>query len=191
MTTLIGLLRGFEPEVLDLARRIVLHDPAAVARRRGDPALFARVPPHKRLGAAGPDRCLPIGNLTSQFFANVYLDALDQHVKRTLGARHDVRYVDDFVLLHTDAGVLRAWEDRIRTFLAERLRLEAHPVPEIRPVSEGVDFVGYVVRPGYLLPRGRVVQHLEQRLCEQERALGLRLSRSNATSSEPKEQGHA
>ena len=163
------------PEILDLARRIVLHDPAAIARRRGDLVFFARVPPHKRLGASGPDRGLPIGNLTSQFFANVYLDALDQHVKRTLGVTHYVRYVDDFVLLHTDAGVLRAWEARIRSFLAERLRLEAHPVREIQPVSGGIDFVGYIVRPGYLLPRGRVVQHLEQRLLEQERALVPRI----------------
>ncbi|WP_437995998.1 DUF1566 domain-containing protein [Sorangium sp. So ce185] len=129
-----------------LARTIVF--PAAVAKRRGPLSLFARIPPHERLGGVAADRGLPIGNLTSQSFANVYLDALDQFVKRRLGVEHDVRYVDDVVLLHTEAAVLRAWEGRIRTFLGLRLSLEAHPVREVRPVAEGVDFVGYIVRPG-------------------------------------------
>jgi hypothetical protein len=172
--TLLALLdraRGHVPDAaLALAKRIVEHDAAAVARRRGDLALFARVPQHKRLGASGPDRGLPIGNLTSQFFANVYLDALDQFVKRTLGARYYVRYVDDFVLLHHQHDVLTAWEARIRGFLAERLRLELH-APKLAAVSEGVDFVGFVVRPGYVLPRRRVVRALEQKLTESGAAL--------------------
>lgn len=169
--TLLGLLRRrFTPAELaaatgpwPLTRTVVLHDPVTTARRCGRPREFSRVPPHKRLGAAGPDRGLPIGNLTSQFFANVYLDALDQFVKRTLGARHYVRYVDDFVLLSEREAQLREWEGRIRRFLAERLRLEAHP-PKLAPVSRGVDFLGYVVRPGYVLPRRRVVKDARARV---------------------------
>lgn len=69
----------------ELCQRIVLHDATDKARRLGPAELFARVPPHKRLGALGPEHGLPIGNLTSQFFANVYLSPLDHFIQRTLG----------------------------------------------------------------------------------------------------------
>lgn len=176
--TLLALLRrGIErarargsvpqvPEGLDLDRlleTVVLHDASAHARRYGDPAEFARVPRHKRLGASGPRHGLPIGNLTSQFFANVYLDPLDQFVKRTLGARHYVRYVDDFVLVHDRPEVLIGWRDRIVQFLHDRFGLELHQRP-LRPVSAGVDFVGYVTRPGYRLVRRRVLRGFEAKL---------------------------
>ena len=80
-----------------LIRQVALHDPS---RRRDapPPSLFARVPRHKSLLHAPDGKGLPIGNLTSQFFANVYLNELDQHVKHCLKARHYGRYVDDMVL---------------------------------------------------------------------------------------------
>jgi len=159
---------GFGPSAL--ASRLVQHDPTLRARRIGSRASFAAVPPHKRLGASGPDVGIPIGSLTSQFFANIYLSPLDHFVTRTLGVGGYVRYVDDFVLLHEDPSRLGACEDLIRRFLAERLRLEVRALP-IAPVSQGVDFVGYVVRPGYALPRRRVVMALRERLAEANIAL--------------------
>ncbi len=152
---------GFGPR--ELCRRIVEHDPCAGARWISAPALFDRVPPHKRLGALGPGRGLPIGNLTSQLFGNVYLSPLDHFVQRALGIRGYVRYVDDFVLLHPDPVILEQTRDRIVIFLRERLGLEVRS-KAVTPVSEGIDFVGYVVRPRYLLPRRRVVQAFEARL---------------------------
>ncbi|MCP4300601.1 MAG: RNA-directed DNA polymerase, partial [Gammaproteobacteria bacterium] len=71
-------------------------------------------------------RGLPIGNLTSQFLANVYLDSLDHFVKEILRCRRYLRYVDDFALFHDDAGQLQEWQDRIRAFLTGR-RLILHP----------------------------------------------------------------
>ena len=71
-------------------------------------------------------RGLPIGNLTSQFFANVYLDPLDHFCQERLGCRGYVRYVDDFALFHDDAVVLAEWRDAIAAFLARR-RLSLHP----------------------------------------------------------------
>lgn len=147
----------------ELCQRIVLHDPTRGGRRTGDRRLFARVPPQKRFGALGPDCGLPIGNLTSQFFANVYLTPLDHFVQRRLGFRGYVRYVDDFVLLHTDTAWLESARERIVQFLRERLRLEVKARP-VLPVSRGVDFLGYVVRPRYLLPRRRVVDALRGKL---------------------------
>ena len=152
---------GFGP--WELCRRIVLHDASHGARRIGPARMFGLVPPRKHLGALGPDRGIPIGNLTSQFFANVYLSPLDYFIQRSLGVRGYVRYVDDFVLLDVDRERLEACEARIREFLRARLKLEVRARP-IAPVSEGVDFVGYIVRPAYLLPRRRVVEALDEKL---------------------------
>ncbi|MBH2006910.1 MAG: group II intron reverse transcriptase domain-containing protein [Myxococcaceae bacterium] len=162
--------------IRSLVRTIVNHDPVPLAQRVGPRERFERVPQHKRLGASGPDRGLPIGNLTSQFFGNVYLNALDQFVKCTLGVRHYVRYVDDWVILDLSAQKLRSLEESIRKFLAERLHLVAHEDALVRPVSEGVDFVGYIVRPNYVLSRRRVLQQADRRLAELEEPLrGSRL----------------
>lgn len=159
----------FRKKIIDLTKMVINHDMANSARRIGNPALFKLVPQHKRLGRAGYG--LPIGNLTSQFFGNVYLNALDQFVKRTLGVRHYLRYVDDVVLLHTDQSQLLIWEKQIRKFLAERLLLQLHENFRVLPVSSGIDFLGYVVRPNYILPRDRVINHAHQRITELESGL--------------------
>ncbi|MDP6709218.1 MAG: RNA-directed DNA polymerase, partial [Alphaproteobacteria bacterium] len=95
-------------------------------------------------------RGLPIGNLTSQLFANVYLDPLDHFVKEVLRAKGYLRYVDDFALFHDDAGVLEEWRRRLDAFLTGR-RLKLHPVKTmIRPTAEPTSFLGFE-----LLPDGR------------------------------------
>lgn len=91
-------------------------------------------------------RGLPIGNLTSQFFANVYLDELDQFVKQQLRVRGYVRYVDDFILFGEDRATLRAQGRAIREKLTA-LRLRIHPDKyRLLPTRLGVEFVGFVVR---------------------------------------------
>jgi RNA-directed DNA polymerase len=148
-----------------LTRQLLTGNPGLGAQRLGAPSRFDRVPIHKRLANAAPECGLPIGNLSSQFFANVHLDPLDQFVKHTLKCRWYVRYVDDFVLLASDANQLMEWRVAVRDFLKDRLRLALRlPEPEPAPVSAGVDFVGYVVRPGYLLSRRRVVQAADRAL---------------------------
>ena len=141
-------------------RAMLAADPTQGVRRRGAPKLFAQVPPHKRLGALGPGVGLPIGNLTSQFFANVYLNELDQFVKHRLKARWYVRFVDDFVLLHPDPAQLLAWREQIAEFLAQRLSLQLKTLAEPHPLQQGTDFLGYVIRPFYRLARRRVVQRM-------------------------------
>jgi retron-type reverse transcriptase len=89
-------------------------------------------------------RGLPIGNLTSQFFANIYLDALDQWVKHDLRVRGYVRYVDDFILFADDRAQLRRWAAAVRARLTA-LRLQMHPDKcRLLPTRLGVDFVGFV-----------------------------------------------
>ena len=151
-------------EIQDILRRIIFHDCTENYYFRGDKRMLENIPPHKSLFKVNKDKGLPIGNLTSQFFANVYLDVLDQFVKHTLRCRFYIRYVDDFLLISSSVDELQEWKTRIEIFLKERLFLELKPGSEIRRLSEGADFLGYIVRPGYLLVRRRVVNNLKYRL---------------------------
>ena len=117
------------------------------------------MPAHKRLENAAPGCGIPIGNLSSQFFANVYLDALDQFVKHTLKVKRYLRYVDDFVLVHHDRAQLLEWQQRITEFLLDRLRLTLKDDIRLRPLTDGIDFLGYVIRPTHTTVRRRVVAH--------------------------------
>ena len=93
-------------------------------------------------------RGLPIGNLTSQFFANVYLNGLDHFCKEVLRAKGYVRYVDDFALFHDDPGKLDEWRRRIATYLEGR-RLVLHPLKtRIVATTEPAAFLGFVLLPG-------------------------------------------
>ncbi len=87
---------------------------------------------------------MPLGNFTSQFFANVYLNELDYFVKHELRAKFYIRYVDDFVILHCSKRQLEDWKSRINDFLIEKLRIELHPdKSRIISLSKGIDFVGF------------------------------------------------
>jgi retron-type reverse transcriptase len=87
---------------------------------------------------------MPLGNLTSQFFANVYLDRLDKFVKHKLRAKYYIRYVDDFVILHESKEKLGAWRTQINEFLGQELKLELHKdKSQVLPLSRGVDFAGF------------------------------------------------
>jgi len=102
--------------------------------------------PGDDLFAAHRPRGLPIGNLTSQFWANVYLNPFDHFVRRELGCKAYLRYVDDFVLFADDKERLWAWKRAMVSRLA-RLRLTIHPGAHPRPVAEGLPFLGFVVYP--------------------------------------------
>lgn len=160
------------PAVLDLVRTLVFHDPTQHCRLRDNSmADFMKLPEHKTLFKAQPWCGLPIGNLTSQFFANVYLDALDQYCKHQLKTRYYVRYCDDFVILSKDREQLREWQLKIEAFIWDQLRLCLNDKQKLRPVADGIDFLGYIVRPDYLLPRKRVVVALNERLIHSQRIM--------------------
>ena len=102
-------------------------------------------------------RGIPIGNQTSQFFANVYLDPLDHFVKERLGIKGYVRYVDDFLVFADAKSHLADLREQIREFLV-RLRLRLHPKKSVVfPVKDGIRFLGYRVFPTHrLLPKENV-----------------------------------
>ncbi|MDP2903831.1 MAG: RNA-directed DNA polymerase [Methylovulum sp.] len=158
--------RGQLPSAHVLALRSLCHKLLAhkVTELMRDPLAAAQLPPHKRLVNAPAGCGLPIGNLTSQFFANVYLNALDQFVKHTLKCRHYVRYVDDFILLADDPEQLRVWQVQISAFLQTTLRLRLKDDVRLQPCCQGIDFLGYRVFTHYRRVRPRVVAHCRAKL---------------------------
>ncbi len=155
------------PEVLWLAKTIIYHNPTAYYHRKGQTSLFDLVPDNKSLFKVPPGQGLPIGNLTSQFFANVYLNDLDQFIRHKLKVKYYLRYVDDLLLLSSDKDQLKFWREEINTFLVDKLKLRLHPQKQtLRDICQGIDFLGFVVKPGYTLMRRRIVRNLKDKLWE-------------------------
>jgi len=104
---------------------------------------------------------MPLGNLTSQFFANIYLNELDYYAKYNLGVEYYIRYVDDFVILHSSKEQLQIWKKQIDEFLRDKLRIELHPQKSrIISLSNGIDFVGFRNFYYYRLLRKRNMRNM-------------------------------
>lgn len=137
----------------DLRRRLVCERTLALADRIIDGSnpqepVNLYYPGDDLFTPYGRCRGLPIGNLTSQFFANLYLDRMDHFCKEVLGAKGYVRYVDDFALFHDDLDRLEDWRCRIETFLQGR-RLRLHPCKTwITETREPTTFLGFVLLSG-------------------------------------------
>lgn len=111
------------------------------------------------------DKGMPIGNLTSQFFANIYLDPLDKYVKHNLGVKYYLRYADDFVLLADNKNDLNILLTKIEKYLNDTLKLFLHPNKiEIRDYYLGIDFLGYVIFPNYIIPRTKTKKRIFKKL---------------------------
>jgi hypothetical protein len=152
-------------ETLWLAKIIIWNDCTIDRRVNSTEASLEKIPKYKSLLYVPKNKGIPIGNLSSQFFANLYLNELDQYIKRTLKCRWYIRYMDDLVLLSEDKNQLIEWMILIENFLKEKLDLSLHPTKRIiAPVSNGIDFVGYVVRPNYILVRKRVIGNLKYKI---------------------------
>jgi len=108
---------------------------------------------------------MPLGNLTSQFFANVYLNELDFFVKHKLRAKYYIRYVDDFVILHQSKEQLKIWRDGIEIFLREKLKINLHTdKSKITNLSIGVDFVGFRNFYYFKLLRKRNLKNMQRKI---------------------------
>jgi RNA-directed DNA polymerase len=132
-----------DPHVMWLVARI-LESGVGVLAGEYDMVWF----PGDDLLAATRPRGLPIGNLTSQFWANCYLDPVDHFVKRELRCPAYLRYVDDSLLFADEKQCLWEWKRAIQDFLAARLRLALHErASTVYPVSNGIPFLGFRVYP--------------------------------------------
>ena len=110
-------------------------------------------------------RGLPIGNLTSQLFANIYLNELDQFVKNELKLKCYARYTDDFVIAGNNSEELENILKKICSFLKEKILLELHPKKiVIRKYSQGIDYLGYIVLPHHQQLRTKTKKRVFKKL---------------------------
>ncbi len=112
-------------------------------------------------------RGIPLGNLTSQIFANIYLNELDQFIKHKLKVKYYLRYADDFIILNSDKRQVYQYTSILVVFLRDNLRLDLHPQKiEIRKLTCGIDFLGYIVLPYYILPRTKTKRRMFRKIAE-------------------------
>lgn len=107
---------------------------------------------------------MAVGNLVSQMSANVYLNELDQFAKRILGIDHYIRYMDDVLCLSPDKKQLHEWRYAIEEFIETSLALRTNSKTQIRPISHGIDWVGYRIWSGVIRLRKSSTRRLKRRL---------------------------
>lgn len=108
---------------------------------------------------------MPLGNYTSQFFANVYLNELDYYVKHEIKVKYYIRYVDDFVIMHKSRRQLETWKEKINEFLLSKLKVALHPQKSrIMPISRGIDFVGFRNYRHFRLLRRRNIKSMRKKI---------------------------
>jgi retron-type reverse transcriptase len=103
------------------------------------------------------DPGIPVGNLTSQLFANVYMNYLDHFIKETLRIKYYARYMDDMVILDNDKKQLWGWLGEIRNFIEQELKLQLNQKTSVFNIKRGIDFLGYRQFPGFRILRKRVM----------------------------------
>lgn len=114
-----------------------------------------------------PLKGIPLGNLTSQIFANIYMNELDQFVKQELKVKYYLRYADDFIILDSDKEDLHRYTSILAMFLKGNLNLELHPKKIIlRKLNWGIDFLGYIILPHYILPRTKTKRRILKKIKE-------------------------
>lgn len=145
-----------DPDMMDFIRRVVnsAAEPFGLPRGRTPD----NTPPEEWQYDVG----MPIGNLTSQLFANIYLNELDQYCKHKLKIHFYVRYMDDIIILGPDAATLHEWKNAIEIFLREELALDLNSKTSIRPIRQGVEFVGVRIWPTHMKLRKSTTRRIKR-----------------------------
>jgi hypothetical protein len=126
----------------------LFNQPVNNAIIKGNLSNWDNLPKDKSLFTAKEGYGLPIGNLTSQVFANVYMSCFDHFIKHQLGIKYYGRYVDDFVLVHHNKGYLKSLIPIINKFLKTELHLKLHPKKiHLQHYSKGVSYIGGFIKP--------------------------------------------
>jgi len=138
--------------VLWLIQQVIYNNPTLNCLRKGRLEDWNDLPKNKSLFNVEPGKGLPIGNLTSQLFGNIYLNDLDYFIVHTLGCRYYGRYVDDFVIVHRDKKFLKSIIPCIREYLSNNLTLQLHPKKiYLQHYNKGVKFLGVIIKPYRIL----------------------------------------
>ena len=148
-TLFISKYNGADKQLyLKLCKIILFNEPVNNAIIKGKLSNWDNLPKDKSLFDAKPGYGLPIGNLTSQVFANVYMSCFDHFIKHQLDITYYGRYVDDFVLVHTNKNYLKSLIPRIAKFLKTELHLKLHPKKiYLQHYSKGVSYIGGFIKP--------------------------------------------
>ena len=166
-----------------LSRTIIMLNPVEGCRRKGNLRQWEGLSPDKSLFYSNPGCGLPIGNLTSQLFSNVYLNELDQYVKRQLHCRHYGRYVDDFYVVSADKDWLRSVIKPVTKFLRDHLFLDVNEEKTIIcDVRQGVSFLGAYLKPHRRYVCNSTLHRLEAKVPSLQRKKTPELLRSSLNS---------
>ena len=134
--------------VLDISRKIIFNQPTQNCIIKGSKKDWAGLPKNKSLFHSPSDCGLPIGNLTSQVFANFYMHKFDAFVTKELGIKYYGRYVDDFIIVHQDKYYLKILIPQFSNFLLSTLQLSLHPKKiYLQHYKKGVKFLGTIIKP--------------------------------------------
>ena len=134
--------------IFNLVRMIIYNAPQNGCIIKGSKRNWDGLPAGKSLFGCKKNKGMPIGNLTSQIFANFYMSGLDTYITQECGVRYYGRYVDDFVLIHRDKAFLQEMKLKIEKYLQNKLHLHLHPKKfYLQHYSKGVKFIGSVIKP--------------------------------------------
>lgn len=134
--------------ITELIEKTIFYDSTKNFTIKGNRSDWAGLPKSKSLFFSRAGRGLPIGNLTSQLFGNIYLNEFDHYIKRNLKIGYYGRYVDDMVFVHRDKAYLKSIIPKIREYLKNNLNLSLHEKKiYLQHNSRGVDFLGTIIKP--------------------------------------------
>lgn len=159
-----------EDWLLKLIKQVIFHDCKTKVEIKSSKWKFDLLPTYKSLWYTPDEKGLPIGNLTSQFFSNVYLNVLDQYVKHHWKCKYYCRYVDDFIILDKDPQKLNEIHKDLTRFLKERLALDLHQNKKsVNKIERGIDFVGFVAKPYRTILRQKTLKRIFKMIREQKK----------------------
>jgi hypothetical protein len=157
--------------ILYLSKKVVYHDPVLDCRIRGSLKKWHKLPHDKSLFATKKHKGLPIGNLTSQLFGNLYLKGLDDYIKKELKLNYYGRYVDDMIFFEKDKEKLLASIAKINRYLKIHLDLKLHPKKlYLQEVRKGLMFLGKYIKPYRVYVKREVKDKLNKVLIDYYRA---------------------
>lgn len=167
MYILSPIVWNFPDYLVKVIRDIIYNDPTKWWIFRGVPSDYIWLPKTKSLFYTWENCGLPIWNLTSQLFSNIYLNDFDHFVKDTLKVKYYWRYVDDFVLIHQDKEYLKGLIPVMRTYLKDTAQLTLHPDKVyLQPISHWVQFLWAIIKPYHIYRAKRTISNFNKSLKE-------------------------
>lgn len=158
--------------ILKLIKQVVFNNPTKNCIIKGKRSSWDGLPKNKSLFHSPPNCVLPIGNLTSQVFANFYMNTLDHYIKSTLKQKYYGRYVDDFVIVHACKEYLKELIPHLSTFLQSNLQLTLHPKKiHLQHYKKGVKFIGAVILPNRIYIANRTKGNFYNAIAKQNKIL--------------------